>query len=74
MLILIAMQKHLLSKNAKGKTVATIMSLAKEAKDVFKYGWDDSLSDWKANQRGWAGAKKGKSLLEACPTQPRCYK
>lgn len=61
-------------RGAWGKTVATIMSLAKEAKDVFKYGWDDSLSDWKANQRGWAGAKKGKSLLEACPTQPRCYK
>lgn len=50
------------------------MSLAKESKDVFKYGLDDSLSDWKANQRGWNGAKEGKSLLESCPIQPRRYK
>lgn len=61
-------------RGAWGKTVATTMSLAKELKDVFKYGLDDSLSDWRANQRGWTGAKKGRSLLETCPTHPRRYK
>jgi len=41
-----------------GKTVTTTMSLAKEAKDVFKYGFRDSSKDWRANKRGWDGAKE----------------
>lgn len=57
-----------------GKVVSGTMSAGKEAKDIFKYGIDDSLSDWKANQRGWRGAEEDKSLLEACPTDPRKYK
>ncbi len=61
-------------RGAWGKVVSRAMSLAKETKDIFEYGFEDSLSDWHANQRGWNGAKEKKSLLEACPTQPRYYK
>ena len=57
-----------------GKTVASTISAAKEVKDIFKYGLNDSITDWRANQRGWKGAKEGKSLSETCPTQPRKYK
>ena len=57
-----------------GKTVATTMSLAKEAKDVFQYGFRDSSKDWRANKRGWDGAKENKKLLDACPTHPKYYK
>lgn len=61
-------------RGAWGRVIATSMSAVKEAKDLIKYGVTDSLADWRANQKGWRGAKEGKSLQESCPTHPRRYK
>ncbi len=33
----------------------------------------DSQKDWVANQKGWNGAKEGRSLQESCPRNPREY-
>jgi len=33
----------------------------------------DSRKDWHANRRGWQGAKKGLSLQQSCPTNPKAY-
>lgn len=57
-----------------GKATATIISAAKESKDIFKYGLEDTKRDWNANKRGWDGAKSGRSLAETCPTHPKKYK
>lgn len=33
----------------------------------------DLRKDWHANRMGWNGAKKGLSLQQSCPTNPRAY-
>ena len=33
----------------------------------------DLRKDWRANRMGWDGAKRGLSLKEACPTNPKAY-
>lgn len=33
----------------------------------------DLRKDWHANSMGWNGAKKGLSLQQACPTNPKAY-
>lgn len=56
-----------------GRVVGKAMSFGKEVLDMPRYGMQDSLDDWEANRQGWRGAKKGKSLLESCPRNPRHY-
>ena len=33
----------------------------------------DVRKDWHANRMGWQGAKKGLSLQQSCPTNPKAY-
>ena len=33
----------------------------------------DLRKDWHANRMGWRGAKKGLSLQQSCPTNPKAY-
>ena len=54
------------SRGMYGKAVSMGLSGAKEAKDIFKYGFKDSQEDWEANQDGWNGAKNRLTLDEAC--------
>lgn len=49
-----------------GGMAAAILSLAKETKDIFKYGYKESVSDLKIDWRGLAGGIQRKNLLEVC--------
>lgn len=50
------------------------MSAGREILDGLK---GDSLAnirkDWHADRMGWQGAKKGLSLQQSCPTNPKAY-
>jgi len=59
-----------------GATVANVIDISKEVKDLLKnkYPVRDSLRDYRANFRGQKGALQGKSLRETCPTHHTKYK
>lgn len=40
---------------------------------TIKDGIQASSDDWKANRRGWRGAKAGENLLKSCSRNPRDY-
>ena len=57
-----------------GRIVGKVVSAIREAYGIVT---GDSLSDvrkeWHANRMGWKGAKKGLSMHDACPTNPKEY-
>jgi len=57
-----------------GELVGKTVSAGREIIDGIK---GDSLAnirkDWHADRMGWSGAKKGLSLRESCPTNPKAY-
>lgn len=56
-----------------GRVVAKTMNVGREVIGLFQYGLQDSVDDWSANERGWSGVRKGQTLKEACPRNPRDY-
>lgn len=59
-----------------GASVANIIDVGKEMKDIFinKYPLTDSVRDYRANLRGQRGALQGKTLEKTCPTHHTKYK
>lgn len=57
-----------------GEKVAKASSLGREMFGLVKKDpLSDIRKDWHADRMGWRGAKKGLSLQEACPTNPKAY-
>ena len=58
-----------------GEIVGKTVSAGREMWGQFVKGdpLSDLRKDWHANSMGWNGAKKGLSLEEACPTNPKAY-
>ena len=54
------------SRGLYGGFAAAILSLAKETKDIFKYGYKESAEDLKVDWQGLAGGIQRKNLLEVC--------
>lgn len=57
-----------------GEKIGQIANFVREVPfGVVQYGVEDSATDWGADERGRIGAKRGLSLLDACPRNPREY-
>lgn len=54
------------SRGLYGGMAAAILSLAKETKDIFKYGYKESADDLKVDWQGLAGGIRRQNLLEVC--------
>ena len=57
-----------------GEFVSKVGSFGREAFGLLHGdGIADVQKDWNANQMGWNGSKKGLTLEESCPTNPKAY-
>lgn len=57
-----------------GQLVGKIVSAGRELSDLLQGSpLSDSRRDWVANTKGWTGAQNGKTLEEACPSNPKEY-
>ena len=57
-----------------GEMVGKAISTGREIYGLVKgEPLSDVRKDWHANRMGWQGAKKGLSLQQSCPTNPKAY-